>query len=74
MVKWGMAGNIKALPTRPELTFKYVDNDDRKMISLRLPNALISQIVKIAKNKGWTKTEVIQYALDQFAQIESKQR
>lgn len=45
-----------------------------KMLSLRLPNALINQIEKIAKAKGWTKTEVIQYALDQFALVESKSR
>jgi len=69
-----MANNMKALPTRPELTFKYTDSDDRKMLSLRLPVALIDQIEKIAKNKGWSKTEVIQYALDQFAQLESKSR
>lgn len=66
--------NIKTLPTKPELNFKYIDNDDRKMVSLRLPNALISQIDKIAKAKGWKKTEVIQYALDQFAQIENKNK
>lgn len=69
-----MAGNIKTLPTRPELTFKYVDKKDRKMVSLRLPETLIAKIEEIAESKGWTKTEVIQYALDQFAQIESKQR
>lgn len=70
-----MANNIKALPMRPGLVFKFVDkkaDDRRKMLSLRLPNALIAQIEKIAESKGWTKTEVIQYALDQFAQIESK--
>ena len=66
-----MTSKIKALPKKTELTFKYIDEKDRKMISLRLPNALINQIEKIAKNKGWSKTEVIQYALDQFAQIEN---
>lgn len=66
--------NIKTLPTKPELNFKYVDNEDRKMVSLRLPEALIKQIERIAKDKGWSKTEVIQYALDQFAQFESKSR
>lgn len=64
--------NIKTLPTKPEIKFKYIDNEDRKMLSLRLPNALLKQIDKIAKNKGCTKTEVIQFALDQFAQMESK--
>ena len=67
-----MASNIKALPTKPDLSFKYTDDRDRKMVSLRLPNALINQIEKIAKAKGWSKTEVIQFALDQFAQIENK--
>ena len=69
-----MANNIKTLPTKPELRFKYTDDKDRKMVSLRLPNALINQIEKIAKTKGWAKTEVIQYALDQFAQIEAKDK
>lgn len=69
-----MERKIKTLPTRPELAFKYVDKEDRRMLSLRLPNALINQIEKIAKEKGWTKTEIIQFALDQFAQIESKKR
>jgi hypothetical protein len=67
-----MANNLKRLPTRPELTFKYTDDEDRKMLSLRLPGILINQIEKIAKAKGWSKTEVIQYALDQFADLESK--
>lgn len=65
---------MKTLPTKPELTFKYIDKEDRKMISLRLPITLINKIEKIAENKGWTKTEVIQYALDQFAQIESRSK
>lgn len=63
---------MKTLPTKPELDFKYTDKEDRKMISIRLPNALINQIEKVAKNKGWSKTEVIQYALDQFARAENK--
>lgn len=62
---------MKRLPEKPELNFKYVDKDDRKMVSIRLPNALIKQIEKIAKNKGWSKTEIIQFALDQFAQSEN---
>lgn len=74
MLQLDMAGNMKTLPTKPELNFKFVDDADRKMISLRLPHALIAQIEKIADKKGWSKTEVIQYALDQFAQIESKNR
>ena len=68
-----MASNTKTLPNKPKLSFKYIDNDDRKMVSLRLPNALINQIEKIAKKKGCTKTEVIQFALDQYAQLESKE-
>lgn len=67
-----MASNIKTLPTKPDLKFKYVDKQDRKMLSLRLPVLLIQKIEEIAEAKGWSKTEVIQYALDQFAQIESK--
>jgi len=69
-----MSNKIRPLPTKPELNFKYVDNEDRKMVSLRLPIALISQIEKVAKAKGWAKTEVIQFALDQFAQLESKKK
>jgi len=69
-----MANNIKELPTKPELNFKFTDDKDRKMLSLRLPQTLINQVEKIAKTKGWSKTEVIQFALDQFAQLESKNR
>lgn len=71
MIRFIMA-NIKALSTKPELNFKYLDNEDRKMVFLRLPKALIRQIEKIAKDKGWSKTEIIQHVLDQFAQLESK--
>lgn len=69
-----MANQIKTLPTKPGLLFRYTDNKDRKMLSLRLPEALINQIEKISKAKGYTKTEIIQYALDQYAQLESRKK
>jgi predicted DNA binding CopG/RHH family protein len=69
-----MANQIKTLPTKPELNFKFTDTKDRRMISIRLPEALLTQIKKIAQQTGWTKTELIQFALDQFAQAEGKKR
>lgn len=69
-----MANQHKTLPEKPDLNFKYVDDKDRRMISLRLPEALITQIEKIGKTKGWSKTEIIQYALDQFVQNESRNK
>jgi len=67
-----MANQFKTLPKRPELVFEYTDDKDRKMISLRLPEALIGKIEKVATSKGWNKTEVMQYALDQFVKAELK--
>lgn len=65
-----MAKKIKTLPTKQELKFEY-NKGIRKMLSLRLPKDLIDRIQEIADAKGWTKTDVIQFALDQFAQNES---
>ncbi|MGE0761851.1 MAG: ribbon-helix-helix domain-containing protein [Bdellovibrionales bacterium] len=69
-----MANQFKTLPKRPELEFKYTDDKDRKMVSLRLPEALIEEIEEVAKAKGWNKTDVIQYAVDQFVHAERKRK
>lgn len=70
MIGCSMAKKIKTLPTKQELKFEY-NKGIRKMLSLRLPKDLIDRIQEIADAKGWTKTDVIQFALDQFAQNES---
>lgn len=46
---------------------KYVDGL-KKMISWRLPERLISEIEKIAKDKGWTTSELVVMLMDRFVQ------
>lgn len=69
-VSYFIMSRFKALPPKPDLKFKFIDDEDRKMVSVRLPKALLVQIERVAKRKGWPKTEIIQYALDQFCQME----
>lgn len=57
---------MKPMPENP-IRFAYVDERDRKMLSLRLPPRLLDAIKQIAKKKGWEVTEVVQHALDQLA-------
>lgn len=58
-------------PTIP--TLKYVGDDEtKKMISLRLPEALLDRLKKISHEKGWSLTMLIQMVLDQYAQHEDK--
>lgn len=66
-----MAKKKMSLPAKQELNFEYKDGK-RVMLSLRLPESLIAKIQEIADATGWTKTDVIQFALDQFAQNESE--
>lgn len=44
----------------------------RKMISIRLPERLMEELDRIAREKGWTTTDVIQTVLDQYVQWEKK--
>ncbi len=58
-------------PTIP--TLKYIGDDEtKKMISLRLPEALLDRLKKVAHEKGWSLTMLIQMVLDQYAQHEDK--
>lgn len=69
-----MAQTIKPLSRRPPLVFKYTDGKGRKMISLRLPEALLDVLKAHSEETGHSFTELVQYALDQFAQIQSKSK
>ena len=40
----------------------------RQMFSLRLHKPLLKKLADIADREGWTKTDLISHALDQFAQ------
>ena len=41
---------------------------DKKMVSWRLPERLLTEVDKAAKERGWTSTDVVTTALDQFVQ------
>lgn len=58
------------------LEFKYMDKEgvNRKMLSIRLPMALLKRLEEIAESKGRDRTEIIQFALDQFCQMENKNK
>jgi hypothetical protein len=63
---------FKALPKRIPLEFKYVDANDRKMVSIRLPEPLIAKMKAISEDTGYKFTEIVQYALDQYCQLHGK--
>ena len=63
---------MKALPKRKPLEFRYTDSKDRKMVSIRLPEALIGKLKECAEDTGLGFTELVQYALDQYCQVQSK--
>jgi metal-responsive CopG/Arc/MetJ family transcriptional regulator len=67
-----MANQMKPIPKRPALEFKYVDKKDRRMVSVRLPEALIKRLKRASEDTGCGSTELIQYAIDQFLQIQDK--
>ncbi len=50
---------------------KYVDGP-KKMVSWRLPEKLMAELEKIAKNTGWTTTDLVTTVLDQFIQETKK--
>ena len=67
-----MTKAIKLLQKRQQLEFKYIDSKDRKMISIRLPEALIAKLQACSKETDLNFTTFVQYALDQYCQIQSK--
>jgi hypothetical protein len=46
---------------------KYCDGP-KKMVSIRLPEKLVSEIDRIAESRQWAASDVIATALDEFAQ------
>lgn len=49
---------------------KYCDGK-KKMVSMRLPERLMKELEGLAKKKGWTVTDLVQTALDQYVQWEN---
>jgi predicted transcriptional regulator len=45
---------------------------DKKMVSMRIPARLMKALDALAKEKGWTTTDIICTALDQFVQWEKR--
>lgn len=62
----------KFKPNIPTLMFSGKDSENKKMISLRLPESLIEELKKVAEKKGWSQTQLIQVVLDQYCQYEKK--
>lgn len=46
----------------------------KKMISMGLPQDLMRELESLAKEKGWTTTDLVTTALDQFVQWEKKEK
>lgn len=46
---------------------KYVDGP-KKMVSWRLPEKMMEELDKTAKEKGWSTTDLVVTVLDQFLQ------
>lgn len=51
---------------------KYVDDKKKKMVSMRVSQALWEKIESLAQEKGWQVTELVTTVLDQYAQFEEK--
>jgi len=47
-------------------------NGQKKLIAWRLPDTLLKELNKIAKEKQWALSETVQTALDQFVQHERR--
>ncbi len=47
-------------------------NGPKKMVSMRLPEALLKELDKLASSKGWNTTDLVTTALDQYIQWEKK--
>lgn len=46
---------------------------NKKMVSWRLPEPLLKELDKLSKDLGWTTTDLVITALDQYVQWEQKQ-
>jgi len=46
----------------------------KKMVSMRLPERLMKELEKLSTEKGWTVTDLVQTALDQFIEWELLRR
>lgn len=47
-------------------------NGLKKMVSMRLPEQLMRELEKLAEQKGWSVTDLVQTALDQYIQWEQR--
>jgi hypothetical protein len=65
---------MKGAKTVFSLSKREFCDGERKMVSVRLPVTLSKEIEKIAGNYGWTSTDIIVTALDQFAQWAKAQK
>lgn len=45
----------------------------KKMISVRLPEMLMKEVDLMAKEKGWTTTDLISTVLDQYVQWQKRE-
>ncbi|OFZ18517.1 MAG: hypothetical protein A2X94_00820 [Bdellovibrionales bacterium GWB1_55_8] len=45
----------------------------KKLVSYRFPERLIKEFESLAKTKGWTTTDLITTALDQYVQWDASQ-
>lgn len=52
---------------------KYISGK-KKMVSMRLDEALIEKIDAVAKDKGMTTTDMVTLVLDQYLQWESNKK
>ena len=53
---------------------EYYDGKKKRMVSWRLPEPLIKQLDELAEKQGWSTTDLVTTALDQFAQWLKKQK
>ncbi len=45
----------------------------KKMVSMRLPERLMKELDRLSRENGWTTTDLVTTALDQFVQWEKKE-
>jgi hypothetical protein len=64
--------NLKAVAF--ELPRRKFCKGEKKMVSFRLPELLLSEINKISEEFGWSNTEVVITSLDQFVQWAKSKR
>ncbi len=42
----------------------------KKMVSMRLPERLMKELERLSQKKGWSVTDLVQTAMDQYVQSE----